>query len=95
MATSPLPSGEEVLRHLQVLLADLLGRRGEEVHLAAFLGDAGVERDDGDAAFHRLLQRGNESVGVVRRNRDGVDALRDQRVDDLDLAFRRRRVGPV
>ena len=57
------------------------------MHLAAFRRDAGVPGDDGDAAFHRLLQRRNQRVGVVGRDRDGVDLLGDQRVDDLDLAF--------
>ena len=51
--------------------------------------------DDLDAALHRLLQRRHQRVGIVGRDRDGVDVLGDQRVEHFDLAFggRRGRAG--
>ena len=37
--------------------------------------------------LHRLLQRRHQRVLVIGRDGDGIDLLRDQRVDHLDLAF--------
>jgi hypothetical protein len=43
-------------------------------------------------AAHRLLADRHKRVGVVGRNRDRIDLLRDQRIDDGDL-FLGRRLG--
>jgi len=37
--------------------------------------------------LHGLLQHRHQRVGVIGRNRDGVDLLRDQRIDHFDLRF--------
>ena len=85
-ATSP-PSGRLSAASLMIVLPISAGDEGLRLHLTALGGDARIPRDHGDAAVHRLLQRGHQRVGVVGRNGDGIDALGDQRVDDLDLAF--------
>lgn len=36
-----------------------------------------------------------EGVGIVRRDGDGIHALRDQRIQDLDLPLAVGEVGPV
>ena len=43
----------------------------------------------------RLLERGHQRVRIVGRHGDGIDALRDERIQHFDLAFgrRRRRAG--
>ena len=91
MATSP--SLFSVLAdHLHALGADERVVGGVEVHDPAFRSDAGVERNHFDAATHRLLADRHQRVGVVGRNGDGVDFLRDEGVDDGDL-FLGRRLG--
>ena len=58
------------------------------MHLAAIFIDARVPGDHGNAALHRAAERRRNGVRVVGGNRDGINALRDERVDDLNLAFR-------
>ena len=81
--------------HLDELFADQRVGRREQVEQAAILGDARVKRQHLDAAAHGLLGRRYERVRVIGRNDDGVDLLRDERVDQLDLTFRSglRRAG--
>ena len=52
-----------------------------------------VERDHLDAAAHRLLADRHQRVGVVGRNRDGVDFLCDRREFDDGNLFLGRRLG--
>ncbi|MNL43655.1 hypothetical protein D3C87_1661770 [compost metagenome] len=73
---------------LQAHLADQRVGRGVELQNAAFRCHAGIPGDDLDAALRRLFQRRNHGVRVIGGNGDGIHALRDQRIDDLDLAFR-------
>jgi hypothetical protein len=56
-------------------------------------GDRGIIGDDLDATVARLLERGHERVRIVGRHRDGIDALRDERIQHFDLPFGRRRRG--
>ena len=71
--------------HLQALGADELIVGRVEMHDSAFGRDAGIERDHLDAAADGFLADGHQGVGVVGGNRDAVDLLRDQRIDDGDL----------
>ena len=57
------------------------------MHLTASRGHARIPADHRDAAIHRLFQGRNQRVGIVCRNCDSIDPLRDQGVDHLDLAF--------
>jgi hypothetical protein len=63
--------------------------------LAPLGGHGAVPRDDRDLALHGLLEDRHQGVGVVGGHGDGVDPLRDQRVEGLGLAFggRGRRAG--
>jgi hypothetical protein len=57
------------------------------VHKAAVFAYAGIKRHHLDAALHGALEGGGQGIGVVGGNNDGGNLLRDQRVDDFDLAF--------
>ena len=59
------------------------------MHHAAIFAHAGVKRDDLDAAVHSTLEHRGQRVGVIGGDHDGRNLLRDQRVDDFDLAFGR------
>src|SRR6187431_2962654 len=49
--------------------------------------DTGVVGNHLDATRHGALERGHQCIGVVRRDRDRVDALRDQGIQHFDLTF--------
>ena len=68
---------------------ELIGGR-REMRDAARRRDTGVVRNHLDAALHRALERGHQRIGIVRRNGDRIDALRDQRIEHFDLPFRGR-----
>ena len=75
---------------LEAHLADQFVGRRVEVDDTAFRCDARIPRDHLDAALCGFLQGRDDSIRVVGRNGDGIHALRDQGIDDLDLTFRRR-----
>ena len=83
MATSPLPSSALAMDLPMVSPAATL--LGADIHAAAALGRVAVEGQHLDAAGHRLLDDGLDRLRLVDRDRDAVDLLGDQVLEDLDL----------
>ena len=59
------------------------------MHDAALRRDGGIEAHHLDAALHGLLADRHQRIGIVCRDDDAIDLLRDLRVDHRDLLLSR------
>jgi hypothetical protein len=59
------------------------------MHDAAVFRDGRVKRDDLDATRSGLFTNGYKRIRIIGRNDDAVDLLRNERIDNGNLIFRR------
>ena len=57
------------------------------MHNTAVFADARVKRNHLDAARHRLFANRDQCILIIGRNGDGIDLLRNERVNHSDLLF--------
>src|SRR6187551_2106948 len=77
----------ELRRQCDDGFTDELVGRWREMRDAAGRVDTRVIGNHLDATRHGPLERGHQCIGVIRGDRDRVDALRDQGIQHFDLTF--------
>ena len=76
---------DEPAHALEHLLGEAVRLRLIDEERASVLGHVRVVGDDSDPLLRRALQRWGDGICIVACDRDDIDLLRDQIVDELDL----------